>query len=78
MPIVSITMIEGRSDEQKENMYREVTEAIHRTLGAPRENVRIMLNEVPPRHFAVAGVAKKRASSSSSSTTKGAKPAEDV
>ena len=63
MPILNITLIEGRSDEQKVRMYREVTEAIHRTLGAPRENVRIILNEVPAKHFAVAGVAKTGPSS---------------
>ena len=63
MPIIQITLVAGRSDEQKAAMYKEVTEAVHRTLGAPRENVRIMLNEVPAKHFAVAGVAKTGPSS---------------
>jgi 4-oxalocrotonate tautomerase len=62
MPIVQVTMIEGRSDEQKEAMYHEVTEAIVRSLGAPRESVRIMVYEVPPKHFATAGVRKQGAS----------------
>ncbi len=63
MPIIQITMIEGRSGEQKQAMYREVTDAIHRTLGAPRENVRIMIYEVPSQHFATAGVSKSGPSS---------------
>lgn len=63
MPIVQITLIEGRSDQQKQDMYREVTEAIHRTIGTPRENVRIIVNEIPARHFAAAGVAKTGPSS---------------
>jgi len=63
MPIIQITLVAGRSDEQKAAMYKEVTEAIHRTLGAPRENVRIMINEIPAKHFAVAGVAKTGPSS---------------
>ena len=63
MPIIQITLVAGRSDEQKAAMYKEVTEAVHRTLGAPRENVRIMVNEVPAKHFAVAGVAKTGPSS---------------
>lgn len=63
MPIISITLIEGRSDEKKAAMYKEVTEAIHRTLGAPRESVRIIINEIPANHFAVAGEAKAGASS---------------
>lgn len=58
MPIVSITLIEGRTDEQKNAMYREVTDAIHRTVGAPKESVRIMINEIPARHFAAGGVPK--------------------
>lgn len=66
MPIVNITLIEGRSDEQIGAMYREVTDAIHRSIGAPRDSVRIMLNEIPARHFAVAGVAKTGPSSGSS------------
>jgi 4-oxalocrotonate tautomerase len=70
MPIVNITMIEGRTDNQKQAMFKEVTEAIHRTLGAPRESVRIMINEVPARHFATAGVAKTGPSSASPSLQK--------
>ncbi|AET92855.1 2-hydroxymuconate tautomerase [Burkholderia sp. KK1] len=67
MPIVQITMIEGRSDEQKEAMFHEVTEAIHRTTATPRESVRIMIYEVPPRHFATAGKAKTGPSSAAPS-----------
>ncbi|SAK56052.1 4-oxalocrotonate tautomerase [Caballeronia hypogeia] len=68
MPIVQITMIEGRSDEQKEAMFHEVTEAIHRTTSTPRESVRIMIYEVPPRHFAAAGKVKSGPSSAAPST----------
>ncbi|UKJ76550.1 2-hydroxymuconate tautomerase [Azospirillum brasilense] len=63
MPIVNITLIKGRPQDKKAAMYREVTDAIHRTLGAPRESVRIILNEVEPQHFAVAGEAKTGPSS---------------
>lgn len=58
MPIVSVTMIEGRTDEQKRAMYREVTEALHRTLDAPHDSIRIIINEIPALHIAAAGVAK--------------------
>ena len=57
MPIVSITIMEGRTAEQKAAMFKEVTEAISRTLAAPPERIRIMINEIPASHFAVAGVA---------------------
>jgi 4-oxalocrotonate tautomerase len=51
-------MVEGRTDEQKRALFEQVTDAVHRTLGAPRENVRIMIHEVPPRHFATGGIPK--------------------
>ena len=63
MPVVNITMIKGRTDEQKTDLYREVTEAIQRTTGAPAESVRIILNEIEPKHFAVAGKPKTGPSS---------------
>lgn len=63
MPIINMTLIEGRSDERKRAMYRAVTEAVHETLGAPKESVRIIVNEVPPADFAVAGEPKSGPSS---------------
>jgi 4-oxalocrotonate tautomerase len=63
MPIVNIVMIKGRTTEQKKALFREVTDAINRTVGAPKENIRIMLQEVAPEDFAVAGVPKSEPSS---------------
>ncbi len=59
MPIVSIMMIQGRSLEQKKAMFKAVTDAIVQTLGAPRESVRIVINEVPMEHFVVGGVTRE-------------------
>ena len=56
MPIVSIMMLEGRSLAQKKAMYKAVTDALVESLGAPRESVRIILNETPIDHFVVGGV----------------------
>ncbi len=47
MPIVQIHMMEGRSDAQKEAVIREVTEALARALDAPKESVRVLINEMP-------------------------------
>lgn len=63
MPIVNMTLIKGREQEDLEKMYVEVTDAIHRTLGAPKENIRICVNEVEPQHFAIAGKPKTGPSS---------------
>lgn len=63
MPIIQIALIAGRTQEQKQAMYEAVTDAVQQTLGAPRESVRIMVTEIEPQHFAVAGVAKTGPSS---------------
>ena len=58
MPLVSITMLEGRSPEKKKAMFKAVTDAIVQTLGAPRDSVRISIHEVPLNHYAIGGVAR--------------------
>ena len=59
MPIVQIHMMEGRSDAQKEPVIREVTEALVRALDAPKESVRVLINEMPKQHFGIAGESAK-------------------
>ncbi|MFW1678126.1 4-oxalocrotonate tautomerase [Pontibacter sp. JAM-7] len=60
MPIAQINLIEGRSDEQKELLIHEMTEAIVRALDAPRESVRVLINEMPKQHFGIAGQSAKK------------------
>ena len=58
MPVVTIKMIEGRTDEQKHNLVEKVTEAISETVNAPKENVTIIIEEMKKEHFAIGGVRK--------------------
>ena len=60
MPIAQINILEGRSDEQKETLIREVTDAISRSLGAPVESVRIIITEMPKQHFGIGGQSAKK------------------
>ena len=60
MPIVTINMMEGRSDEQKEQMIDAVSEALASSLDAPKESVRIMINEMPKQHFGIGGQSAKK------------------
>lgn len=55
MPIIQVNMLEGRSTAQKRAMIAAVTDALVDSLGVKRESVRIMINEMQPEHFAVAG-----------------------
>ncbi|MDQ6595220.1 2-hydroxymuconate tautomerase [Bacillus salipaludis] len=56
MPIITVKMLEGRSDEQKRALVEKVTEAVSETAGAPKENISIIIEEMSKNHYAVAGV----------------------
>ncbi|GMA59910.1 4-oxalocrotonate tautomerase [Alicyclobacillus fastidiosus] len=58
MPLIQMSIIEGRPPELKKELIREVTDAVVRTLGAKPEAVRVILYEVPPEHWGVGGVSK--------------------
>lgn len=58
MPLIEVTMLEGRSPEAKRAMMREVTAAAHRTLDAPLQTIRVVIREVPAAHWAVGGEPK--------------------
>lgn len=55
MPIIQVNMMEGRTDEQKERLIRELTDAAMRALDAPEQSVRVMINEMPKQHFGIGG-----------------------
>lgn len=55
MPIIEVTMVEGRTPEKKEALICALTDAAEQSIGAPRQSIRVILREVPPEHFAVAG-----------------------
>ncbi|MNY54798.1 2-hydroxymuconate tautomerase [compost metagenome] len=55
MPIAQLYILEGRSNEQKETLIREVSEAMSRSLDAPIERVRVIITEMPKNHFGIGG-----------------------
>jgi 4-oxalocrotonate tautomerase len=58
MPIVEITLMEGRSKEQKRALQKLVTEAVVSAIAAPIESVRVILREIPAEHFSVGVIPK--------------------
>jgi 4-oxalocrotonate tautomerase len=58
MPLIQVTMIEGRSADAKTALIRGLTEAAAAATGAPRETIRVILQEVPAGHWGVGGVPK--------------------
>lgn len=55
MPFVHIELVEGRSEEALTKMMEEVTEAVHRNMGAPKEHIHIIINEMKKGNYAVDG-----------------------
>ena len=56
MPIIQFNLLEGRTVEQKRALARRVTETVVEVLGVKPESVRILIHEMGPHDFAVAGV----------------------
>jgi 4-oxalocrotonate tautomerase len=59
MPLVQISIMEGRQPEQIETMIHEVTEAITKSLNAPTESVRVLVTEMPKTHWGIGGKSAK-------------------
>ena len=55
MPIINVTLMEGRSYEKKKAFMEGVTKVAVETLDAPPETVRVILQEIERSHFSVAG-----------------------
>ncbi len=55
MPILDIGLIAGRSNEQKEDLIKKVTEAYVSALNVKPETVRIVINDIDAQNFGVAG-----------------------
>lgn len=55
MPFIHVELVEGRSQEQLTNMMKEITEAVHKNTGAPKEHIRVIINEMKQGTYAVNG-----------------------
>lgn len=55
MPLVHIDLIEGRSEEQLKGLVKDVTAAIAKNANVPEERIHIVLNEMRPDCYSVAG-----------------------
>lgn len=58
MPIINISIIEGRSAQRKTRLISEITNVVSECMGAPKEAIRVLINEIPASHWGVAGVPK--------------------
>ena len=56
MPFAQIYLMEGRTEEQKRAVIEKVTAALVEAVGAPKENVRVWIQDVPKTNWGIAGV----------------------
>lgn len=59
MPFAQIYLLEGRSEEQKKAVIEKVSAALVEALGAPIENVRVWIHDVPKAQWGIAGKTAK-------------------
>jgi len=56
VPLVEVTLAEGRTPQQVRNLMREVHEAVLRTADTRSEHIRVIVREVPRSHWATGDV----------------------
>ena len=56
MPLIEIHLLTGRTDEQKKALLSAVTSAVHESIGAPLETIRVWVQEFPPTGYMAAGI----------------------
>jgi 4-oxalocrotonate tautomerase len=55
VPLVQVSMAEGRTDEQKRALLQAITQAVHESLGAPVASIRVWIHEFGPHEFIAGG-----------------------
>ncbi|WP_257958718.1 4-oxalocrotonate tautomerase [Bacillus sp. V3-13] len=55
MPIINIQIQEGRPREKIAEIIQNVTNTVSETLDAPKENIRVLVTEIPKTHWGKAG-----------------------
>ncbi|WP_018111978.1 tautomerase family protein [Thermus igniterrae] len=56
MVVLRVTLLQGRPLEKKRELAQRLTEMVARRLGEDKEEVRLILYEVPKENWAVGGV----------------------
>jgi 4-oxalocrotonate tautomerase len=63
MPLIEVTLVEGRSAEQLRSLISGLTRAAVEAVDAPVDSIRVVIREVPSTHWAAGDVtiAERRA-----------------
>ncbi len=55
MPLIQVTMVEGRTLEQKHALIRNLSAAMADTLDVPLERIRVAIYEITPDEWGIGG-----------------------
>jgi 4-oxalocrotonate tautomerase len=70
VPLIEVTLAEGRSPDQVRSMIHEVHEALLRTVGTRPEHIRVIVREVPRSHWATGDVTLSEMDSRNAASTR--------
>jgi len=56
MPFVQVTLMEGRTVEQKHDLIKKVTDAVSDALGGDPQRIRVAIYEVSSDDWGIGGV----------------------
>jgi len=56
VPLVEVTLVEGRSPEQLRRLITALTDAVEAAVAAARPSIRVVVREVPATHWAAGDV----------------------
>jgi 4-oxalocrotonate tautomerase len=56
MPFIQVTMLEGRTVEQKHDLIKKVTDATAEALGGDPQRIRVAIYEVSADEWGIGGV----------------------
>ena len=56
MLVVKVTMLEGRSADQKADLIRRLTDAAAQRFGEPAESIRVLIYEMSPQNWGAGGI----------------------
>jgi 4-oxalocrotonate tautomerase len=56
MPLIQVNIMEGRPPQKIKALIENITDTVVETLDAPKQSVRVLVNEMPKTHWGIAGV----------------------
>lgn len=59
MPVVQVSLLEGRGVEERRRLVAAVTDAVVDSLGVDPGQVRVLLYELPPGDWGIGGATKE-------------------